>query len=401
MIDPKIIIYLIFIVFPFGQLLRFQLPFFPASVRFHPLDLLILLFNLVVVFYLIKQKSKKLPAFSKEISIFLAIASISLLINSFKLPKSDLLVAFFYLARLYNYFWFYLSLNFLKSRNNINLLKYLFLSGFSVGIFSILQYVFWPDTRFLFFLGWDEHYFRAIGTFFDPGFNGLLLVLTFLLIFPKVFEKVKKRDILAFIFLIVSIGLTFSRATYLSLFAGVGTFLFKFKNRFSLSLIFSSLFLCLTFLVLIFILPKPGGEGVDLFRTVSVFARIESYQQVTKIIAKNPILGVGYNAYRFTQKKYGFLSAFDSETTNAGAGTDNSFLFIWATTGIFGFISFLWLISRIVKKALLSLPEESSLIVLCSFSAITVSSFFSNAFFYPWVFVWFIILLSEFTHLPE
>ena len=37
------------------------------------------------------------------------------------------------------------------------------------------QYIFLPDTRFLLSYGWDEHYWRLIGTVLDPNYMGVMM----------------------------------------------------------------------------------------------------------------------------------------------------------------------------------------------------------------------------------
>src|SRR3989338_6680935 len=47
-------------------------------------------------------------------------------------------------------------------------------NGFFVGL-GLGQYIFLPDTRFLLSYGWDEHYWRLIGTVLDPNYMGVMM----------------------------------------------------------------------------------------------------------------------------------------------------------------------------------------------------------------------------------
>ena len=45
------------------------------------------------------------------------------------------------------------------------------------SVFGILQYLIWSDLTALKYLGWDDHLLRMVGTFLDPTYLGLILVL--------------------------------------------------------------------------------------------------------------------------------------------------------------------------------------------------------------------------------
>jgi len=228
----------------------------------------------------------------------------------------------------------------------------------------------------------------------DPAFTALLINLSFIIWLSRSFDR-KVKNIywwsLGLIFL-VSIGLSFSRLNYgVLLLSAILIFIIRKKTKLITLIV-------ILFISMIFFLPKPAGEGVNLLRTNSVFAKLENYQLAWKIIADHPVFGVGFNNYRIAQRKYGFLSEENWQSTNAGAGADNSFLFTWATTGIFGFLTLLFLLARIMQKSiLLAVKNEMALILFTSTIAIAVSSFFVNAFFYPWVLFWLMLLLAKFT----
>jgi O-antigen ligase len=139
----------------------------------------------------------------------------------------------------------------------------------------------------------------------------------------------------------------------------------------------------------LFLLPRrSGGEGIRLERTRTVQARVGSWRNALIISRDHPLLGVGFNAYRYAQRDYGFLKEQWQES-NAGAGADSSFLFVLATTGILGFFTYLW----IWMKSLIS--NYSSVVIFSSIIAIFIHSFFLNSLFYPWVMAWIWILLAK------
>lgn len=385
----KLLFYLILIVFPLGQLLRFRLNFLPQSVKVQPIEIIVFLFSFARLINFRKTQEKIYwPSLFWKMTVFGLIAAFSLIIKMPKLSFVDILPAFLYLLRLWNFFLFYLAMVNFLIKERLPIIKFLFWEGIAISFFALGQYLILPDTRFLFNYGWDEHYFRAIGSFLDPGFTGLLVSLAFAIL---LINKFNLKNVLLGSFLLTTIGLTFSRATYLSLFSGLIAFSL-IKKRFRLYL------LLFIFTVLVLILPKPGGEGVDLLRINSILARSENYYQALSIIKKNFWLGVGFNAYRTASKNLGYLSADDWQITNAGAGADNSFLFVWAITGIIGFIFFVAFWMEILRESYHLVKEsKSAQVVFISIIMITVSSLFSNVIFYPWIFIWLAAILAEFT----
>ena len=391
----KYLFLLFLLVFPFGQLLRIDLTSIIPGVKIQPIDLSAFL---LVVFWVCKKITKKekfvfLP-FSRELIVFGFIAFLSLIFQVGRLKSEEFLGSFFYFLRLANFIAFFFATTEILEKENLNIFLYLIVEGVAIALFSLLQYLFLPDTRFLFYLGWDEHYFRAIGSFLDPGFTGLLLVLAFLIwVIGLNTHKGKKKYLywLAGFILLLAIGLTFSRLAYISLLAGLASMFLVDKKR--------RLYLLtgLILLMIIFFLPKPGGEGVNLFRRSSFIARSGAYQQSFSIIKDHFFTGVGYNAYRYSQRDYGFIPEENWQTTNAGAGTDNSFLFVLATTGIFGLLAYLFFWLKCLCLGFRnSTKNKSSLILFANMISLSVSAFVINSFFYPWIMGWMAILLAKF-----
>lgn len=391
----KYLFFLILIVFPLGQLFRLNLSNFIPGLRIHLFDATIFVFTFV---WLLKKIFKKerisLPILSKELFIFSAVATISLFLQIFKLKIDEFFGSFFYLLRFLNTIAFLFAVTEVLKKENLPVFDYLLGEGIFIAFFSLLQYIVLPDTRFLLNFGWDEHYFRAIGTFLDPSFAGLLLVLSFF-VWVTGFAIESRKNIIFWVtglILLLAIGLTFSRVAYLSLITGLGAIFLPRKNF----RVFA--FFCSIIIIIILLIPKPGGEGVDLLRVSSFIARSDNYKYSLAIIKDNFWTGVGFNAFRFSQKKYGFISLSDWKDTNAGAGADNSFLFVLATTGIFGLVAFLnfW-IKAVYKSNTLAKSSKSSLILFSSLIAMSPAALVVNCLFYQWISIWLMILLARFT----
>jgi len=258
----------------------------------------------------------------------------------------------------------------------------LLLAGLSLTALGLLQYFIFPDLTQLKWLGWDDHYYRLAGTIFDPGFTGILLVLTFFLCLHTKLDKTTKIFSLALTTL--ALFLTYSRASYLAFFAGLIIYgLKKIKLKKAVYIIFAFLF------VLPF-LPKPKGEGVNLLRTFSITRRFDSMKIGLTIFSQNPVTGVGFNLLRPAVNRYQ-LAESDWQTSHSAAGIDNSYIFILATMGIPGLIAFLWLLYSILNI------KTNQLLIHTSFAAVSTHALFTNTFFYPFVMLWLWLLLGSST----
>lgn len=392
------------------------MPFLGPSATFQPIDGLVFLFSFFWLLRIIlKKEDVNPPFFFKEFIAFGIIAAFSLLlkidipaIKSINIVLSNLtkneirLLSFsesisplLYLARFWNYIVFYFCITDFFREERKSSSKYFIFGGLAIAFIAIGQYLFFPDTRILKYLGWDDHYFRAIGSFLDPAFMGIILVLSLIALiidFLNDEESLHPKIIFASFILLLATGLSFSRVSYIVLVIGM-LLTFFFHKRLKIYMILS-----VVFAAIIFLIPKPGGEGVDLLRKSSFFARSYNYSQIWEVIENNTFLGVGFNAYRIAQRDYGFISSEDWETTHAGAGADNSFLFVWATTGFIGFLCFVYLWWRIIIESYYHMKRsKTSLLVFVVSIVLVVSSTVINSLFYPWILFWLVLLLAEFT----
>lgn len=336
----RTLIYLLFLVLPFGQLERLS----PTPLYLHDLIILSILgLNL---------KKIKLP---RPLLLFGLAGVLSLAVNCLCLPFKELLQSSLYLWRWLAYAVFGLTL----AAGKVEFKKPLLIFGLMLAIFGLVQYLVIPDTRFLAGLNWDDHYFRVIGTLFEPNYLGSILVLTLVLIFFK-FSR------LGYLYplILTPLLLTYSRSSYLALLAAAG-FLAISKKRLKYLLIT----ICLL-LVAVLILPRPGGEGVKLERLFSVQQRLLNYQEGLEIFKTAPVFGIGFNSLRYYRQ---------DPVSHAASGLDNSFLFVAVTTGVVGLLAYLNLLKFLWKK---------SLLVKISLVVVIVHSFFQNTLFYPFVMIW-------------
>ena len=258
----------------------------------------------------------------------------------------------------------------------IRLSRLLLYVGFLMVLIGYAQYFFMPDARWLATYGWDDHYYRMIGSLLEPGFLSLLFVLTGLHLLPL--DNQKKS--IGYLLVSVALLLTYARSGYVAyLVVTLGYFWRKGQLMRGVAM---SLLFCLSILLL----PQPGGEGVNLTRTYSVVSRAKSTVTALEIFGNNPLLGVGFNAY----PEY----ALDHTSSRLSpirhpSSPDNSYVFVLATAGLVGlvgFLYFLWSCLQISKHS----PS-----IYFSLVAIFVHSFTNNSFFYSWVLLWMFLLVVE------
>lgn len=328
----------------------------------------------------LKLKFQRPPGFIIGALFFILIAVVSLILTPLKLQPQDYLFSILYTVRFASYIflgWVLYSGAYPRLRKNIP--QILLFSGLIVAVLGLIQFIFLPDLKFLEKSGWDPHLYRTASTFLDPNFVGAFFVLTLLVLYSQLtnfFSKKSKLFYLFFALVYLALLTTFSRSSY-------GMFLISFLT---LAFFKKSIKLALTALLLFAVLIFSFQNYVRAVNTITPIDRVQTaklrlttWQQGANIFGKNPILGVGFNAYPFALKQYGlgdelFLQSKGS-TTN-----DSSLLYVLATTGILGFLSYALFILGMIKTA--------KPILVSAIFGLLAHSFFVNNLFYPFILVW-------------
>lgn len=375
--------YLFFIVFPLGLLIRIKIS---DNIFITPLEIII-----AVIFLLLATNARlvfshiKANKFVKYQAIFILIGFLSLLTNAFIYKDINLATSFPYLLR----YSALISLVLVGQiyATYIGIKKAALLSGFAFVILGFLQYLFVYDLRPYTVLGWDDHLYRLVSTFIDPNFSGIFYALFAILLFFLIFKKPVRDGIfeVSTLFLSgVAVFATYSRSALLSLIGGIFAYLVSInKARYILIvLLMSSGFL--------FLFSDVTIEGLNPFRTVSTNNRLVNLSQSIDIAFKNPIFGVGFNAYRDAQIRYNYRDLEGSLKSNADAGTDNSLIFVITTTGLLGFnffaVSYAFLLISLFKE------KGSGKAFFAMFVSVIIGSMFVNALFYVPVMSWLLLV---------
>lgn len=358
----NILFYITAFLFSLGQLGRISFFNQQANFYLYEITLTVSIFFLFWKYRLqtIKESWKKFLS----IFIFLAILLASLLTGVTKFTQFENLVGSLYLVRLYLYFiyFFYLHYHVLKNKSFSRVIKSgVFIIAVLTIISTLVQYFLYPDLRNLFYQGWDPHLYRTFGVFFDTSISAAIFGL-FLLTINQPFIKI--------IYLLL-VALSFSRSIYLGL---TITLIYLFIQQKQLKKIIIFLII---FTSLVFVIPKPSGEGVNLGRLYSISSRNIDYIQGITIWKNKPLIGYGYNRIRYVK---------NSDSLHSGAGYSSSFLTILVSSGILGLISFIWVLWSLRK-----INKFAPVLLIF----VSIISLFDNVILHPFIMFLLLVNLSD------
>lgn len=362
-----------------GQVVR--VPFIENS-GFTFLDLSVIFFILINLIRL-KLQLKKPPLPLLLFGLFILIAIISSLFSPLTLTFSERIIGFAYLIRLIIYFlagWIVFDQH---ERLSLLIPKIFITASVILAILGLLQLIFIPNLQFLQSEGWDPHKYRTVSTFLDPNFLGGFLVLGLLLIFTKITQKSSQVLIIAFIVVYLATLTTFSRSTALMFSISFISFAFL-KKSVHLSLFI--LVLILGFIITFIFYNQTISLPNNVDRQQSAEYRINSYQQGYTIFTHFPILGVGFNNYRYALKNLNLIPK-EYLSHRGSSANDSSLLFIASTTGIIGLIIFLAFLFTLIKTSLQN-TSTFKIAFLSGLMGLLVHSLFVNSLFYPWFLIW-------------
>lgn len=388
----NIIIVVFCIAFALGQVARIQM----GNIAITALDIVVaLIFASTFINYVLRKKVKLTPSISiKYVGLFILSGIVGLLLYSHNLSLSELVVSFLYAIRLV----LYLGVYYWVIRLTDDQRKLAFYSLTGAGVFILiagfLQYYYYPYLRNLYYLGWDDHLYRLFSVFFDPNYAGAFFTvyLLFILDLLRRSETTVSRAVYGAIGLatVVAIFLTHSRTGFIMIAVGVLVYstLFVSRKMAIISIFVLSILLILT--------SNSQIEGLNPLRAASSKARIDSASKAIAVIVGNPLFGVGFNSYRYAQVRMGFREGEPLYASHADAGTDNSYLFIIATTGLVGGVFFFLACRQLLRYVTTTarknhFPGRS---VLASLIAVFIGSLFLNVIFYPMIVIWIVVQLG-------
>jgi len=383
----KVLFICLLILFPFGEVLRFDIG---NNISLKPSDVVAVLLCLTTAYVYLRNK-----LFQKSLKwyyfFFPIVSLISLFVNSYWLQTNEFLTSFLYWLRWISYMSIFFAVLIFDTSFRKKIIKFLIIDGLLVLLAGYIQFFFYPSLRDLFYLGWDEHLYRMFSTFLDPNFVGAFFVLYLIFIATMLFHNVQKWErwriissILILALALVAIFLTYSRSALLMLvLSGITLFILLNKKKYILYLLGT----IVAFIIIIS--PFFYLENINLFRINSSLARVNDLGHVSQIIINNLLLGVGFNSYRYAQVRYHLISSYSPFPSHSDSGDDTSLLFVFATTGIAGLIAYCNLWWEYLKKAIVHYKNNAfALIFIASFAGLFIDSVFNNSLFYAEIMLW-------------
>jgi O-antigen ligase len=367
-------------LFLLGEVVRFDIG---SGVVFKPLDLGVgIIFILWLILKIVKKEKIKPKQILIPALLFAVSGAFSLLINYSNLKPIQFFASSMYLVRWIAYAgMFFVVSDFDKQFKNIISKVLISIGSLIVGI-GYIQYLLYPSLKNLYYLGWDEHMYRMFSIFLDPNYAGAFFVLFFLFL---TYKFLKKKSLAIGILGVLSLGavfLSFSRSALIMLIiSSVLLLLLMNKKKWILVL------LGITVLVLTISSRYFKIENINIFRMTSSVSRYETAKDAIEIIKAKPIFGVGFNAFRYAQIQFGFRNDLN-KISHADASTDNSFLFVLATTGLVGFIIYMFMWFSILKLGI------NSPLLIASIAGVFVDSLFVNSLFYPFISLWLWVVIA-------
>lgn len=360
--------------------------------RFHDLLLLDLITPPLVLLWfglkLLRKEKLHWPSIALPAGLFLLMGFASLLLHSEALSTTDFLKSAFYGVR-----WaalFLLSIIVANQTEQEQKRTWKILVGFTVllCIAGFIQLVFVPDFTTFEDLGWDPHQGRLLSTWFDPNFVGGTLAFFTPLLLGYAWDRKKDRPWLlpALGIVIMALALTLSRSAYVALFAG----LLVFGALRSAKLLAIGA-LALTLLGLLVSPVRDRFESlVENIQSVSsetytlpdasARLRYDSWRIGWTLFMDSPLLGQGYNAYKFAALDKGLIK---DPNVHAASGSDSSILTILSTTGILGFLAFLSVYAMLFITAWKNRKTGLGLGFFSGLTGLLIHSIFVNSLLFP------------------
>jgi hypothetical protein len=301
------------------------------------------------------------------------------------------IIALFYFLRFACYICFFLSFFFLRKKLfqkkedkiiNFIINNFLFFILLGFLFFGFYQIITFPDSRIFFALGFDNHYYRLIGTLFDPNLISLIFIVGFFTTISK--KKIFQSNYLIWYYLIIllffiGLILTFSRSGLLAFLGSVFYFLIK-KDKKKAKLIYLGVSVLL---VISFVFQRFGGEGVNLLRTSTIKIRlVDNFALLKRFSFEEYLFGRGF-----------FLPFFANSHDNFFVYYRNNFgdnlILLWLSYGGLLALSTFLCFSLKIFLSLKNKPAKQATLI-----AYFIHAQFVNSFFCPFLFL--IFLLSVF-----
>jgi O-antigen ligase len=360
-IRPHLFVWFLSLSIVAGQLVRLPLPGQGGGVLLTDAAVMLLLIALTLRLIGKKHLKPELSILLSGILAFLIYALYIAWLRIGNLSAAEFLVAFAYWVRLAAYLTLF-PLLLQAASTNTQMYKAtkqsFFFAIMALVVFGLIQYVWVPDINNLQGSGWDPHEHRLVSTWLDPNLIGLLFVMAIPALCMKYIQTHQYRHLIYVGLTALALLLTASRSSFLAaagflavLYVAPWVYRRSLVVSARLTLITAQVAVVLALVAVVIIFPNRFAGLINADATVNLRAQALS-ATIRSIVEPNAIMGVGYNAYQFAAKQAGLVSDF---SIHSRAGSDNSILTLWATTGAVGLflggLTFTWLMVIILKQS--------------------------------------------------
>lgn len=363
------------ISFLLGHIIRIT-PFPGITVAPHDIVLAVWVIALVLI-----GKNKPTGSLIPSAVLLTGALLLSLIASLGRFSFPEYIVGMMYLLRIGLYFFVYA---FCKNGQIQWLTRMLFITGLAVCVLGLIQYIFYWDLRNLSYLGWDPHYRRLFSTILDPNIAGLVIVFTLSQSVMRFIGSRKLPDALWVTLCSIALLLTYSRSSLLAAFVACVIVLIVQKKYRVLVAAIAGFCTIAAFLV-------SPNQSYSILRVDTALARLGNWREGWGIWSRSPVFGVGFNMLRSIREP-GFIQTDPAAVSHAGGGIDNWVLLLGATAGIPGVFAGFYFFWKIVRIAI---AEKKHLFVLFSLCAVLIHGMFVNTIFYPWTFLWLLVLVKQ------
>lgn len=287
-----------------------------------PIDVSVLAWTLISLprIYTLVQKHK--------ISSALFLISFAWLTVTTYLFSSNELLGFAYIGRWFVTLLAAWSLSDWVTEQGVKAHRWMDLGAIAWIAIGIGQYLLFPDARVLFWIGWDDHLFRAFGSVLDPLFYGLATSALAWRGFRR-WQDGESTGQWLLIIALIGVTLSFSRLAVLA------TLGWLFLESFGWKKIKQAMLVGCVLLGLVLLAPKDGGgEGQKLLRTQSLVARGEAVQSDVSQDRSDLSLVIGEGWYTRPVN-------LDARIPSNAQIADTLALQIWLSGGVMAVILFL------------------------------------------------------------
>ena len=370
----------ILVALAFGQLTRINLS---PQIAFYFHDCLILFF-IVTALTFYRQKLCDIRTKIKRKTIWWGLLFLGWIALGWWPWSRQTLVAILYSLRLTTYIFFWWLVGRLRVFSAQAWSKVLLWFWSGCALLGVTQYLFWPDTRFLENLGWDDHYYRLIGTWFDPAFTALNFVFALIYINNSTMSRQlcsrRCRPYLTLLFG-VCLALTFSRSSFLAL--GIVMTAVTWLRRpalrpkkWSQRLLLSG-FTGLLLLIFAWLARKQPSDSTNLLRTNSIMIRaVMFHKQLGSLVGRDWLLGRGF----YVPLSGASPLRLGSCAKETAAFPDNVFLLI---ISFFGFPIGIFIIAFLIRYWWQLRKKDETLWLI--FLAVLINGQFNQAFLQPFI----------------